>query len=131
MQDNLYWLGLLTHLQSSYVPGKTLDVLRDLIHMYEVATPEDLSEAIQEFDLSDHSVFTCIGVSGKKAPQLESFDVQNAGNLLSVQNMLRSAAKPFNGAKMPSGPQEAANAMIAAFQAVAQNGQLTGPSDRN
>lgn len=130
-QDNLYWLGLLTHLQSDYVPGKTRDILRDLIHMYEVATAEDLCEAIQEFDLQDHSVYTCIGVSGKKAPELASFEVQNAGNLLSVQQMMRNASKPFyNEAKMPSGPQEAANAMIAAFQAVAQGGQLTGQSDR-
>lgn len=129
LQDNLYWLGLLTHLQSSYVPGKTLDVLRDLIHMYEVATPEDLYEAIAEFDLEDHSVFTCIGVSGKKAPELAPFEVQNAGNLLSMQRKPPSALQ--NGGKMPSGAKEAANAMIAAFQGLAQNGQLTGHSDRN
>ena len=131
MQDNLYWLGLLTHLQSSHVPGKTLDVLRDLIHMYEVASPEDLAEAISEFDLDDHSVYTCIGVSGKHAPTLAPFEVQNHGNLISAQQATRDVKAVYNSGKMPSGPQEAANAMIAAFQAVAQSGQLSGHGDRD
>ena len=90
MQDNLYWLGLLTHLQSDHVPGKTLDVLRDLIQMYESATVEDICEALAEFNLDDESVYTCIGVSGKQAPELAPFEVQNAGNLLSVQQSKRS-----------------------------------------
>ena len=47
LQDNLYWLGLLTHLQRDEVPGKTVDILRDLVNMYEAATVDDIYEALQ------------------------------------------------------------------------------------
>ena len=45
LQDNLYWLGLLTHLQAPCVPLKSLDCLRDLRDMYEAASVEDVYDA--------------------------------------------------------------------------------------
>ncbi len=48
MQDNLYQLGMLTHLQCPDVPLKQARVLRDLKLMYEVAAVEDLYEAYAE-----------------------------------------------------------------------------------
>mgnify|MGYP001810764324 FL=1 len=48
MQDNLYWLGLLTHLQSDCVPLKSLDCLRDLRDMYEAAQVEDVYDAYNQ-----------------------------------------------------------------------------------
>jgi hypothetical protein len=45
LQDNLYWLGLLTHLQADCVPLKSLDCLRDLRDMYEAAGVEDVYDA--------------------------------------------------------------------------------------
>lgn len=135
MQDNVYWLGLLTHLQSDHVPGKTLEVLRDLIHMYEAATVEDIYEAVAEFNLGDDNVYTCIGVSGKQPPALAPFAEQNAGNLLSMPSDKRSPKGLWgsNGSnKLPSlNPRESANAIIAAFQAAAQNGQLTNHSNQD
>ena len=44
-QDNLYWLGLLTHLQCEGVPLKSVACLRDLRAMYEAATLEDIYDA--------------------------------------------------------------------------------------
>jgi hypothetical protein len=38
MQDNVFWLGLLTHLQSDRVPHKRIECLRDLTACYQVRT---------------------------------------------------------------------------------------------
>lgn len=127
MQDNLYWLGLLTHLQRDEVPGKTVDILRDLVTMYEAATVDDIYEALQHFNLDDNNVFTCIGVSGKEPPQLAPFEIQNAGNLQSKSgsNGSNSWGNSGNGQQKPSlNPRESANAMMSALKAAAQSGQL-------
>ena len=81
----MYWLGLLTHLQADAVPYKSADCLRDLVHMYESATIDDMYDAFNTMDLSDPAVFTCIGVSGQNPPPQKSFEEANKGNLLSVQ----------------------------------------------
>ena len=57
MQDNQYWLGLLTHLQAECVPLKSLDCLRDLRDMYEAATVEDVYDAYSQV-----CVGVCVGV---------------------------------------------------------------------
>ena len=127
LQDNLYWLGLLTHLQRDEVPGKTVDILRDLVNMYEAATVDDIYEALQHFNLDDNNVFTCIGVSGKEPPQLAPFEVQNAGNLQSKPGSNGSNSWDNNGKgqQKPSlNPRESANAMMSALKAAAQSGQL-------
>lgn len=126
MQDNLYWLGLLTHLQRDEVPGKTVDVLRDLVSMYEAATVDDIYEALQHFNLDDNNIFTCIGVSGKEPPQLAPFEIQNAGNLQSKSgsNGSNRWANTGNGNKPSLNPSESANAVMSALKAAAQSGQL-------
>lgn len=48
LQDNLYWLGLLTHLQCDGVPLKSAACLRDLRAMYEAATIEDIYDAYNQ-----------------------------------------------------------------------------------
>lgn len=68
-QDNLYRLGLLTHLQSSEVPLKVPECLRDLRAMYEAATIDDINDAYANFCLDDDRIFTCVGTSGPTAPQ--------------------------------------------------------------
>lgn len=122
MQDNLYWLGLLTHLQRDEVPGKTVDILRDLVSMYETATVDDIYEALQHFNLDDNNVFTCIGVSGKEPPQLAPFEIQNAGNLQSKSGS--NGSNNGNSQKPSLNPRESANAMMSALKAAAQSGQL-------
>lgn len=128
LKDNLYWLGLLTHLQRDEVPGKTVNVLRDLVPMYEAATVDDIYEALQHFNLDDNQVFTCIGVSGKEAPALAPFEVQNAGNLqwskADAANNGNWRSKNGNGTKPAMDPRESANAMMSALRAAAQSGQL-------
>ncbi|CAL8466878.1 g6414 [Coccomyxa elongata] len=69
MKDNLYRLGLLTHLQSSEVPLKVPECLRDLRAMYEAATIDDINDAYANFCLDDDRIFTCVGTSGPTAPQ--------------------------------------------------------------
>lgn len=125
LQDNLYWLGLLTHLQRDEVPGKTLDVLRDLIPMYEAATVDDIYDALEHFKLDDNNVFTCIGVSGKQPPVLAPFEIQNAGNLQSKQGSNgNSWGVNGNGSKPALNPRDSANAVMNALKAAAQSGQL-------
>lgn len=138
VQDNLYWLGLLTHLQRDEVPGKSIDVLRDLVPLTEAATADDIYEALQHFNLDDNSVFTCIGVSGKQPPTLAPFEIQNAGNLESKQGSSENKwglGGHANGSKPALNPRESANAVMAALRAAAQSGQLAnyvqGNDDRN
>lgn len=68
VQDNLYRLGLLTHLQSSEVPLKVPECLRDLRAMYEAATIDDINDAYARFALDDDHIFTCVGTSGPTPP---------------------------------------------------------------
>ena len=67
-QDNLYRLGLLTHLQSAHVPLKVPECLRDLRAMYDAATVDDVHDAYAHFELDDDHVFTCVGTSGPQPP---------------------------------------------------------------
>ena len=67
-QDNLYRLGLLTHLQSGHVPLKVPECLRDLRAMYEAATVDDVHDAYAHFEMDDDHVFTCVGTSGPQPP---------------------------------------------------------------
>ena len=105
------------------MPGKTVDVLRDLVSMYEAASVDDIYEALQHFNLDDNNVITCIGVSGKQAPELAPFEIQNAGNLRSNQSS-NSWGPLGNGNKPALNARESANAMMAALKAAAQSGQL-------
>ena len=65
MQNNVYRLGLLTHLQNEHVPLKVPECLRDLRTMYEAATIDDVNDAYAQFQMDDDHVFTCVGTSGK------------------------------------------------------------------
>lgn len=67
-QDNLYRLGLLTHLQSGHVPLKVPECLRDLRAMYDAATVDDVHDAYAHFEMDDDHVFTCVGTSGPQPP---------------------------------------------------------------
>ena len=68
MQDNVYRLALLTHLQSNEVPLKVLECLRDFRAMYEAATVEDVYDAYSQFALDDEHIVSCIGTSGPNPP---------------------------------------------------------------
>ena len=59
MQDNLYWLSLLTHLQADCVPLKSLDCLRDLRDMYEAATVDDVYDAYAQVGCSADGGWVC------------------------------------------------------------------------
>ena len=64
VQNNVYRLGLLTHLQNEHVPLKVPECLRDLRTMYEAATIDDVNDAYAQFQMDDDHVFTCVGTSG-------------------------------------------------------------------
>lgn len=66
LQNNVYRLGLLTHLQNEHVPLKVPECLRDLRTMYEAATIDDVNDAYAQFQMDDDHVFTCVGTSGEK-----------------------------------------------------------------
>ena len=65
LQNNVYRLGLLTHLQNEHVPLKVPECLRDLRTMYEAATIDDVNDAYTQFQMDDDHVFTCVGTSGE------------------------------------------------------------------
>jgi hypothetical protein len=64
LQNNVYRLGLLTHLQNEHVPLKVPECLRDLRTMYEAATIDDVNDAYAQFQMGDDQIFTCVGTSG-------------------------------------------------------------------
>jgi hypothetical protein len=74
-KDNTYWLGMLTHLQAPSVSRKDVGCLRDLPHLYEVTTAEDVYNAYNYLSLDDGSLFTCIGVAGTEAGKGEIIEV--------------------------------------------------------
>jgi hypothetical protein len=49
--------------------------LRDLPHLYEVTTAEDVYNAYNYLSLDDGSLFTCIGVAGTEAGKGEIIEV--------------------------------------------------------
>ncbi|KAL4457809.1 hypothetical protein ABPG75_012674 [Micractinium tetrahymenae] len=118
LKDNLYWLGLLTHLQADCVPLKSLDCLRDLRDMYEAATVDDVYDAYAQFKFDDESVFTCIGTSGKEPLAAPS-------PILTRSQQASAAAGPA-GAGMAKPPANMdPEAFMAAFKSMLQNmGQM-------
>eukprot|EP00210_Caulerpa_lentillifera_P004547 g4337.t1 len=74
LQKNEYWLGLLTHLQCDQVPMKTVETLRDFKAMLTSISLADLNDAYCQFDFSTSGVYTCIGTSGKTAPEARSIE---------------------------------------------------------
>ena len=48
LQDNTYWLGLMTHLQADTVPMKSIECLRDLKLMNEAVTIDDIYDAYSQ-----------------------------------------------------------------------------------
>ncbi|EFN58791.1 hypothetical protein CHLNCDRAFT_56893 [Chlorella variabilis] len=138
LKDNLYWLGLLTHLQADCVPLKSLDCLRDLRSMYEAAGVEDVYDAYNQFKFDDDSVFTCIGTSGKEPLATPSPILARRQQ----QQPLAAAAAgwaPSNGGARPPtptpptpptnvDPDQAAETFMAAFKTMLSNmgGQQPG-----
>ncbi|KAK8964765.1 hypothetical protein KSP40_PGU008233 [Platanthera guangdongensis] len=66
-KSNVYWLGLLAHLQASSVPRKDVSCIKDLTSLYEAAIIEDLYTAYQYLKVDDASLFSCIGVAGTQS----------------------------------------------------------------
>ncbi|GAX77204.1 hypothetical protein CEUSTIGMA_g4650.t1 [Chlamydomonas eustigma] len=110
LKDNLYWLGLMTHLQNDHVPLKRVECLRDLKTMFEAATVEDIYHLYNHFNFDDNNLFTCVGISGKSAPPVpENYLAGAAAFSLSddVEEMLAATAP---SSLSPSGfkwPQQA------------------------
>lgn len=84
-KDNTYWLGLLTHLQSTKVFRKNTSCIRDLFKLYEAATIDDVYNAYDLLKVDDESVFTCMGIAGaqtsKEEPVLEEEDARDVVSL--------------------------------------------------
>jgi hypothetical protein len=109
VQDNIYRLGLLTHLQSNEVPLKVPECLRDLRLMYEAATIDDINDAYAQFAMDDDNVFTCVGTSGPTAPRR------------SLPQPL-SAPSPVDTGKVPVGKAKAIDGKVLLSVAAALQG---------
>lgn len=133
MKDNMYWLGLITHLQNDHVPHKTVLCLRDLKVMYEAATVEDIYHLYNHFNFDDNNIFTCIGISGKEAPVIPD-NYLSSSNLSDDPEGDDSGYPPMgapasNGSPQPSGsklsmPDPAV--LFTAFMAAAQSMNIKG-----
>ncbi|ERN11452.1 hypothetical protein AMTRI_Chr03g43670 [Amborella trichopoda] len=67
MKSNVYWLGLLAHLQASSIPRKDISCIKDLTSLYEAATIEDVYVAYNHLKVGEDSLYSCIGVAGSQA----------------------------------------------------------------
>eukprot|EP00252_Welwitschia_mirabilis_P010086 TRINITY_DN231_c0_g1_i1.p1 TRINITY_DN231_c0_g1~~TRINITY_DN231_c0_g1_i1.p1 ORF type:complete len:1279 (+),score=278.22 TRINITY_DN231_c0_g1_i1:185-4021(+) len=77
MKSNAYWLGLLTHLQSPSVPRKNIACIRELVHLYETTTIDDVYSAYDKLEVGDESLFTCIGVAGSQNGDVLGVDMED------------------------------------------------------
>lgn len=68
-KSNVYWLGLLAHLQASSVPRKDISCIKELTLLYEAATIEDIYVAYQYLKVDDASLFSCVGVAGEQSSE--------------------------------------------------------------
>eukprot|EP00798_Chlamydomonas_sp_ICE-L_P019761 gene19761-26455_t len=84
MKDNMYWLGLITHLQNDMVPQKEVTCLRDLKTMFEAATADDVNDCYNFFEFGDDKLFTCVGTSGRNPPPRPDFSLSKVAALLGV-----------------------------------------------
>eukprot|EP00887_Chlorella_sp_A99_P001378 scaffold8.g1378.t1 len=134
LKDNLYWLGLLTHLQADAVPLKSVDCLRDLRLMYETATVDDIYDAYAQFNFDDDHVFTCIGTSGKEplalpSPILQPAAAAGAAAAATAAAAAGTVAAPWGGAPTPPAAAEGPSpnvdpeVFMAAFRSFMQNVQ--------
>ncbi|KAM6562151.1 hypothetical protein CsatB_022149 [Cannabis sativa] len=64
IKSNVYWLGLLAHLQASSVPGKDISCIKDLTLLYEAAEIEDVYLSYDQLKVDEDSLYSCIGIAG-------------------------------------------------------------------
>lgn len=116
LKDNMYQMGLMTHLQNDKVPHKTVQCLRDLKTIYEATTVEDVYHLYNFFDFDNNHIFTCVGISGRNPPVIpenylnggdyyeEDAEIEEAGrqqqqplpNLATLFTALMAAAQSIN-----------------------------------
>ncbi|KAK1263282.1 hypothetical protein QJS04_geneDACA009352 [Acorus gramineus] len=99
-KSNVYWLGLLAHLQASSVPRKDISCIKDLTSLYEAATIEDIYVAYEQLKVDDGSLFSCIGVAGVQpgediaVPDDEEPDLGHQGALPTGSRGLSTMTRP-------------------------------------
>lgn len=121
LKDNVYWLGLITHMQNQHVPLKTITCLRDLVPLYEAVTIEDVMLAYNQLKLDDDSIFTCVGTSGKEQPPVPERVLQGLSYLADDDD-----EQPNGAAGSGSGPFQLPNlgALFTAWLAAQQAANL-------
>jgi hypothetical protein len=67
--------GVIPMFVNSLLQLQDVGCLRDLPHLYEVTTAEDVYNAYNYLSLDDGSLFTCIGVAGTEAGKGEIIEV--------------------------------------------------------
>ncbi|KAJ4963796.1 hypothetical protein NE237_023735 [Protea cynaroides] len=75
-KSNVYWLGLLAHLQAASVPRKDISCIKDLSLLYEAATIEDIYWAYKHLKVDEDSLFSCIGIAGAEAGEEISSSIE-------------------------------------------------------
>ncbi|XVF74025.1 hypothetical protein PTKIN_Ptkin13bG0028700 [Pterospermum kingtungense] len=67
IKSNVYWLGLLAHLQASSVSRKDISCIKELTFLYEAASIEDIYLAYDQLKVDEDSLYSCIGIAGAHA----------------------------------------------------------------
>lgn len=98
-KSNVYWLGLLAHLQAASVPRKDISCIKDLTSLYEDATITDIYLAYEQLKIDENSLYTCIGVAGAQAGEaipdlVEEESAEGLQGILPVGRGLSTMTRP-------------------------------------
>ncbi|KAL3617633.1 hypothetical protein CASFOL_037954 [Castilleja foliolosa] len=100
IKSNVYWLGLMAHLQATSVSKKDISCIKDLISLYEAATVEDVYVAYEELKIDENSLYSCIGVAGSQAGEaatdsiIEEESVEGLHNIIPVGRGSSTMTRP-------------------------------------
>ncbi len=72
-----------------YLQLQDVGCLRDLPHLYEVTTAEDVYNAYNYLSLDEGSLFTCIGIAGTEAGKSEIVEVTEDTSGKKTQSQLQ------------------------------------------
>ncbi|KAL6517914.1 hypothetical protein OROMI_033615 [Orobanche minor] len=100
IKSNVYWLGLMTHLQATSVPRKDISCIKDMTSLYEAATVEDIYSAYEQLKTDENSLYSCIGIAGSQAGEsvaaslVEEEPVESLNNVIPVGRGSSTMTRP-------------------------------------
>ncbi|XP_051119262.1 stromal processing peptidase, chloroplastic [Andrographis paniculata] len=88
IKSNVYWLGLMAHLQATYVPMKDISCIKDLTLLYEAATVDNVYAAYEQLKIDENSLYSCIGIAGSQAGEAVTASIGEEEPIEGVPNVI-------------------------------------------